>query len=220
VGSHLTAVKTKDRLGLSATVHPPGHKHGSPTVSSPGELAGKTLQELAGLLESTLPMESGIAMAAVNAGLPAQGLDLEEMNGLDLLKRKAEDMNLVMVGHFNFTHQLTPVTRSTYVLELDPQKGDLPASAAERVIPEANVVAITGSSFANRTIEPLLEASRNKWVMVIGPTSPLSPVLFDYGVDAIAGCQVAEVESTFRQVSEGAIFRQLAGARRVLLTRD
>jgi len=55
---------------------------------------------------------------------------------------------------------------------------------------------------------------------VMGPTSPLSPVLFDYGVDIIAGVRVVEPEKTIRFISEGAIFRQMQGVKLVTMARE
>jgi hypothetical protein len=33
----------------------------------------------------------------------------------------------------------------------------------------------------------LLNLSKGKFIVMVGPTSPLSPILFDYGVDVIGG---------------------------------
>jgi uncharacterized protein (DUF4213/DUF364 family) len=217
IGAHVTAVRSGLGCGLSTTLHGAGHPHGRPTVKEPAGLSGKALLELADLVNSRLPMEASLGMAAVNAGLSTEGLNLAERNGFDLLKEKAAGLNLVMVGHFSFVHEISPLTQSTAVLELDPREGDLPASAAEKAIPGADVVAITGSAFSNHTIEKLLETARGKWVMVLGPTTPLSPVLFDYGVQAVAGSLVSDADLTIRQVMEGAIFKQLRGSKRVLM---
>ncbi|RPJ44135.1 MAG: hypothetical protein EHM19_07240, partial [Candidatus Latescibacterota bacterium] len=45
------------------------------------------------------------------------------------------------------------------------------------------------------------------------------PVLFDHGVDAVAGTTVVDVALTLRCLSEGANFRQIRGTRRLLMTR-
>lgn len=217
IGAFVTVVQAGDRAGLSTTLRPATRPHSAPAVKEPGSLSGRPLSELAGLVFSKNPMESSLGMAAINAGLPLAGLELDPRNGADLLRERADHRNLAVIGHFHFIHELIPQTNSTVILELDPQEGDLPASQAERVIPQADVVAITGSAFSNRTIERLLEFARGKWVIVMGPTTPLSPLLFDYGVDAIAGSVVSDLDLTLRQAAQGAIFKQLEGARRVLL---
>lgn len=56
------------------------------------------------------------------------------------------------------------------------------AEAASDLIPQADVVAITGSALINHTLDRLLSlAKRQATVPVLGPSTPLSPVLFEYG---------------------------------------
>jgi len=81
------------------------------------------------------------------------------------------------------------------------------------------VVGITGTSFINHTVEKLLNLCRGGFVVVIGPTSPLSPVLFDYGVDVIAGTKVVDAGKAIRCLSEGAMFRQIEGVELVTMKR-
>ena len=214
MGPFITAVRAGDRLGLSTTLRPDGHDH-KPAVLRAGELAGRPLAEIAGLVSSPLPLEASLGMAAINAGLPRAAV--QEKNGADLIRELAAGRNLVVVGHFPFIDALTPITFSTTVLELDPREGDLPSSAASRIIPHAHVVAITGSAFSNHTIEPLLELARDKTIIILGPTTPLSPVLFRHGVYAAAGAEVVDLDLTLRQASQGAVFRQLTGVKRVML---
>jgi len=216
IGPFLTAVRAGGRVGLATTMPVKGAGHVAPQVRDAGSLAGRPLAELARMIDSKLPLEASLAMAAINAGIVAPP-GLPEKNGAALLRDKASELNLVVVGHFNFIHDLTPLTHSTVVLELDPREGDLPASAAERIIPEADVVAITGSAFANHTIEPLLKIARGKWIMVLGPTTPLSPILLASGVSAAAGTIVTNAETTLKQIMEGAMFRQLTAVKRVVM---
>lgn len=216
IGASITAVRAGGRCGLSTTLRPPGHDH-KPSVTRPGSLAGRPLIEIAEMALSRLPLEAGLGMAAINAGLPTAGLRFEDLNGADLIRDLARGLDLAVVGHFPFIAQVSPHTRSTVVIELDPRAGDLPSSEAERVIPAADVVAVTGSAFSNHTIEKMLELGRGKTVVVLGPTTPMSPVLLRHGVFAAAGDMVADVDLTIREVREGAVFRQLSGVKRVIL---
>ncbi|HIJ20999.1 MAG TPA: hypothetical protein HPP58_08125, partial [Deltaproteobacteria bacterium] len=54
---------------------------------------------------------------------------------------------------------------------------------------------------------------------LLGDTAPLSPVLFDYGVDAISGTKVVDSELALRCVSQGANFRQIGGVKRLTMIR-
>jgi len=89
---------------------------------------------------------------------------------------------------------------------------------ANDLIPQADVVGITGSAFTNHTIEHLLNlCGPRAYVIVLGDTVPLSPVLFDYGVDAVSGTIVIDHTLALRCISQGANFRQIKGTRRLTI---
>jgi len=52
---------------------------------------------------------------------------------------------------------------------------------------------------------------------VLGPSTPLSPVLFDYGADLAFGRRVADEAALLRTVGQGATFRQVEGVRLLTL---
>jgi len=82
------------------------------------------------------------------------------------------------------------------------------------------VVAITGTALTNHTLDYLLGlCNPAAFVVLLGDTAPLSPVLFDYGVDAVSGTRVVDPGLVLRCISEGANFRQIRGTRRLTLMR-
>ena len=95
-------------------------------------------------------------------------------------------------------------------MEQDPRGDDLPAEAAEELLPQADVIAITGTALINHTFDRLM-AMRNPQalVLVLGPSTPLSPVLFEQGVHLLSGALVEDIESVLRAAGQGANFRQL-----------
>jgi len=54
--------------------------------------------------------------------------------------------------------------------------------------------------------------------MLLGPTTPMTPVIFDYGIDMISGSMVIDKERALTFIKQGANFRQLkrSGAIRLL----
>ena len=50
-------------------------------------------------------------------------------------------------------------------------------------------------------------------MVLLGASAPLSPVLFEHGVDAISGTRVVDVADVLQTVGQGATFRQIAGKR-------
>ena len=220
IGPFWTAVWSR-ACGLASTVIPEEHEHGATFVGGPGELAGRSALELCHLAFSDSILEAGIGMAAINSLLDVDEERCEELNAGQLLIERGRDKRVALVGHFPFVPSLREAAQELSVLELRPLVGDLPAEHAQTVLPEADIVAITGSAFINHTIEPLLNLCQpGSLVVVLGPTTPLSPVLFDYRVDIISGTQVIDPLLVLRCVSEGAVFRQLRGVRLLTMQRE
>lgn len=96
------------------------------------------------------------------------------------------------------------------MVEQQPRPGDLSADRAAEVLPQADVVALTGTSLINHTFDDLMDLCRpDAFVLLLGPSAPLAPVLFDAGVSALSGTRVIDPEPVLRAVAEGATFRQI-----------
>ena len=61
----------------------------------------------------------------------------------------------------------------------------------------------------NHTLESLLDLCKGAYVVLTGPSSPLSPVLFDFGVHAICGTRVTDAREVDRYITQGATFKRL-----------
>ena len=178
-----------------------------------GEVTGRPLLHLA---QGVIPGQSpgagrlDVGAAALNALLGAAavaaGAALGEENGLDLLVRLSAGKRLAIVGRFPYLDGSRLTASRSWVLELDPEGDDLPAAAAPEVLPQADVVGITGSTLANGTLEGLLALCRpDATVVLIGPTTPLSPVLFDYGADVLCGALVDDPPRTLAVLADGTL---------------
>jgi len=211
-----TAVVSR-HCGLASTFHEehPYHR----LVKDVGNLTGRLAVELAEYAKSDNPLEASIGMAAINSLIDIDEASCVEENAFDILAREGLGKKVAIVGHFPWVSKLRAVARKLWVIEQRPEEGDLPAEAAGAILPQAGVVGITGTSFINHTMEKLLELSKGSFTIMVGPTSPLSPVLFDYGVDVIAGVKVVEPEKTIRSISEGAIFSQIKGIKLVTMAK-
>jgi hypothetical protein len=219
VGRFCTAVWTR-ACGLASTGGLGDHEHGVTFVHDAGSLAGRSARELAALAHSDSPLEAGIGLAAVNSLLEVNEALCRELNAGDLLIERGRGRKVALVGHFPFVPALREAAGQLWVLELRPHPGDVGAEEAAAVIPQADIVAITGSAFINHTIEGLLGLCRpDSLVMVLGPTTPLSPVLFEHGADVISGTKVVDPKLALRCLSEGATFRQMSGVRLLTMER-
>jgi hypothetical protein len=207
------------RCGLAATLRSEDRApDGEPDVRRAGMLASLPSADLARLAHSTHPTEAAIGLAAINALLPPPLPPYDASPAEDFIARGGAGQRVALIGHFPFVASLKTRVRDLWVLELHPHGDDLPADAAPRILPQADAVAITATTLINRTFDGLLELCRpGAQVILIGPSTPLSPVLFDYGVTALCGAHVEDVNPILRGVSEGANFKQLRpmGARYV-----
>lgn len=81
----------------------------------------------------------------------------------------------------------------------------LPSERADEVIPNADLVVITGVTILNGTLEGLLKlVKENAQVIVTGPTVPLIPtIFFDKKVSAIGGTIVTKPDDVLNIISEG-----------------
>jgi uncharacterized protein (DUF4213/DUF364 family) len=218
-GPFQTAVLTR-RCGLASTLHDGTHRHRKPPVAEAGLLLEKDARTLAGMVYSESSMEAAIGMATVNSLLEVDESRCREFNAGALLAEKGRGKRVAIVGHFPFVPELAKDVKELWVIERNPWEGDLTEAEAEKMIPRADVVGITGTAFTNHTIEPLLNmCNPGAYVVVLGDTAPLSPVLFDYGIDAVSGTRVVEPETVLDCVSQGATFRQIRGIKLLTMER-
>jgi uncharacterized protein (DUF4213/DUF364 family) len=160
-------------------------------------------------------------MATINSLLEIDEERCQNLNARELIIEKGRGRKVAIVGHFPFVPQLRQEVKELWVIEKNPREGDLTEAEAEKFIPQADVVGITGTAFTNHTIERLLELRNpDAYVVILGDTAPLSPVLFDYGIDAVSGTKVIDPDLAMRCVSEGATYRQIKGIRQLTMTKQ
>ncbi|MGQ9647508.1 MAG: Rossmann-like domain-containing protein [Thermodesulfobacteriota bacterium] len=210
-----TAVVSK-HCGLSSTFRDeaPPHDRG---VRDVGNLTQKTALELAEYARSTSLLEASIGMATINSLIDIEESVCVEKNAFEIILERGQGKNVAIVGHFPWIPKLKGKTKNLWVLEQRIREGDLPAKEADRILPQCDVVGITGTSFINHTLEGLLSLCKEAYVLLIGPTSPLSPLLFDYGIDAICGSKVIDPDQLIRSISEGATFKEVKGVKLLTL---
>jgi uncharacterized protein (DUF4213/DUF364 family) len=227
IGLHWTAIVTEvegnRRCGLATTSRLHHEHHSEPDVHDAGRLETLTGLELTDFAQSDSPIMRSVGVAAINALLPPPTKGVVDTNAEQVIASHGYEKKVVLVGRFPFIPRLRERVGELTVLELNPNPWELPKSAAQDVIPSADVVAITGMTLINHSLENLLKlCSPHSRVIVLGPSTPLSPILFDYGVDLICGSVVTDVEPVLRAISQGANFRQVhqAGVRLISMARE
>jgi uncharacterized protein (DUF4213/DUF364 family) len=200
--------------GLASTLTRDAFKQDGPHIHQPGKLLEKTARELSELSKSDKLMEAAIGMAAINSLIQFDEAGCVAVNASEILAEKGKGKKVAIVGHIPFIPSLKEQVGWLWVIEKNVRDGDFKEHEADSILPQADVVGITGTSFTNHTIEHLLELCRkDAFVLMLGDTTPMSPVVFDYGIDAVCGVKVIDTESALKCVSQGANFRQISGVR-------
>ncbi len=206
-----TAVVTRN-CGLAATLPRDALRQEPPLMKEPGFLLEKSALELARMSYSESIPEAAIGMATINSLLDIDEGSCANLNARDLISEKGRGRRVAIVGHFPFIPGLRDVVKELWVIEKNPEEGDLTEAEGATYIPQADVVGITGTAFTNHTIDQLMElCNPDAYVVILGDTAPLSPILFDYGIDAVSGTKVTDTDLALRCVSQGATYRQIKG---------
>ena len=187
-------------------------------VKTPGFLLDKNTLELAQLAYSQSILEAAIGMATINSLLEVDETACLELNAVELIMEKGKGKRIAIVGRFPFIPMIREGTKALWVIEKNPKEGTFKEAEAENLIPRADVVAITGTAITNHTMDHLLELCHPRaYVIALGDTAPLSPILFDHGLNAISGTRVMNAQLALRCISQGANFRQIKGVKRLTM---
>jgi uncharacterized protein (DUF4213/DUF364 family) len=189
-------------------------------VRQPGALQDLNARELAELVTSPSQVEVSVGLAAINALLPRQPQQWRDLNAEEVIAQAGAGKRVVMIGHFPFARRLRQRVGELIVLELAPRGDDLPAEQAPDWIPSADVLAMTSVTLLNGTLAELLALRQAPdLTLLMGPSTPMSPVLYDWGVDMLSGSIVTDIDAVRARLCQGAGFRQLqpAGIRLVTM---
>jgi len=137
-----------------------------PPIREAGNLTRKSILELCDYANSDCLLQASVGMAAINSALEVDLNKCQNINAAEVLYEKGEDKKVVVVGHFPFVNKLRKLTKKLWVVERKPQSGDIPASEAKRVIPQADVIAITGTALINGTMGELFSWCPKKSIII------------------------------------------------------
>lgn len=227
IGLHWTAVVVQvngeRRCGLASTLPVRHHHSPEPEVAQAGQLHTLAARDLARLALSANPLLTSVGLAAINALLTPRPESGRDTNAEEVIASQGVGKTVALIGSFPFVPRLRNRVGELFVLELDPGEDELPADAAPDILPQADIVALTSMTLVNHTLEGLLSLCRSQaTVLLLGPSTPLSPLLFEHGIDILAGSIVTDVERVTAAVRQGANFRQIhrAGVHLVTMHRN
>ncbi len=165
---------------------------------------GAPLRDVAQLAKSWNFAEAGLGLAAINAWWCSPS-----RTGANGFARCAEDpwptlfdpwadavdgKVVSVIGHFPFAPASLARAAELRTLERCTRPGDYPDPACEYLLPESDFVFISGSALVNTTMPRLLELAVDATTVVVGPSTPLAPLLFAHGVDVLSGFVATDPE--------------------------
>jgi uncharacterized protein (DUF4213/DUF364 family) len=165
--------------------------------------------------------ESAVGIAALNAAITVNKDKLKKINAKHLITEKGKNKTVAVIGHFPFVDNMGQDFKEFFVFEQNPTGNDYHSFEIPNLLPQAEVVAITGSTFINKTFLNILEYVNNKaFVIVLGPSTPISEILFNYKVNAVCGSLVTDIQKVKSQMKFAKHFRELQGIQGVTFIRE
>lgn len=211
MGVHWTAVSSR-YCGMASTVVDT-KPHGEEKIKGAGELQTMKTLQLAAYAYSEKTLESSLGIAAINSLLPPPIEKVTQINAFHVIIEKAAQKTAALFGHFPYIDDLRKAAETLYVFELAPTAQEYSIDRIPELLPQADVIAITSNTIINHTLEQILPfIKKDAYSVMLGPSTPMSPVLFDYGISMLAGVRIINEDQLFRSISQGAIFRQVQGA--------
>ncbi len=223
LGTHWSYVHADCGMGVSFTCK------GGARRGYTGDLRGMKLRDVAELAKSWCFEEATLGVAALNAyyaqpalldGLGAaydEPVELPDgtvrkMDAFELYRPRVEALaaergkqaNVTVVGHFPHVDRIAAYANLTVLERNCTQSLDTPDPACEYMMPQTDFAFITGVTIINKTAPRLLDLARNAVTVLVGPSVVMSPFLFDWGVDMLAGSVVADPEKARFAVQNGA----------------
>jgi uncharacterized protein (DUF4213/DUF364 family) len=200
-GDHWTMVRSGKGVGLAMTLHEDTRPRG--LTLPPGEpfCGGMPLAELAKAAKSWNFTEASLGMAAINAywNSPEREFVAEAMKRGDTeaflaWRDRVAGKKVAVIGHFFHLVETLGDFCELSILEKRPEAGDYPDSACEFLLPLQDFVFATGVTLTNKTLPRLLQLAGKSGVILAGPSVPMAPPLFNWGVRDLQGLVITGPE--------------------------
>ena len=211
IGDHWVMVEAESGCGMALNV-----RGGRGKYRLYPKARHMTLRDLAIQSTSWNFLEASVGVAALNAwystpeNATAAGMIIEEKgvnDGFELYRSLCAGKKVTVVGHFPVVERMADECE-LIVLERNPHGDDYPDPACEFVLPYQDFTFITGITLTNKTLPRLLQltSASNGSTIIVGPSVVPAPILFDFGVDCLAGSVVTDPEKAKYAIMQAASF--------------
>lgn len=166
-------------------------------------LQSEGLKRLALLCRSWDPLEMALGIAAINAHYNRPDSALRSGNGVQTLPHGPG--RSVVIGAFPGLAGILP---HSVVIEADPRPGEFPPVAMDTLLPGCGCAVVNSSALTNRSLPRILRLAENAPLALIGPSTPLSPRLHEYGIEVLGGLVVQDPRGLAAAIRAGAGSRE------------
>ncbi len=136
----------------------------------------------------------------------ADGMEVIKNNLIETVEKCCSGSKIAVVGNMV---PLVKKLREKYdvrVLERNPKLRirAFPDCFAPRIIPDSDVVIITGTTFVNDTIDYVLQLSKDAEMrMLVGPTAGMHPLWLSEYIDIVASLRIVDIDKTAEVIRKG-----------------
>lgn len=181
-------------------------------IKNTEELERLSLKQLSEYSLSKNGLEASIGIAAINCAYSSCITNYSNINAKMIILEKGRNKKVGIIGHFPFLETHREHYKKCYIFEKNPLSGDLNESDIPKYLPQVDLVAISGTTLANHTFDDIIKhLPKNSFKILLGPTSPLSPAIFDYGIDVISGSIIKDYNLLKLNVQRGIPTRYIQG---------
>lgn len=195
IGLNWTMVRAGNLCGVARS--PDRGTEGARTIRPVEGFTGKPISELALYLCSSDALMRSLGLAAVNAWwnrkefLPEAKNYASETGGLSAIEGLGE--GVVIVGGFRGAQKRLPLSK---IVEREPKLGDISVEDAPKAYAKAKQVAITAQTLMNGSLSSILEqSSMVPSRLLVGPSTPLCPLLFNFGLTELSGAVIIDADA-------------------------
>lgn len=206
-GDKFIAVVAGGRTGISSLL---GARPDAHEASMTDKVVGMSAVRVAEYLLRPSPFAVCLGMAALNAAsTPDPSSETAAAPAEQLIAELGRNKTVGLVGQFPFVEALREKVGALHLFELREAPGAVPREHWEEVLPRLDVLALTATALLTRQMAFYLSRAANAVSVVLGPTTPMSPALFGFGVDYLCGSMVTDPRPVLEGIRAGLPFRAI-----------
>lgn len=195
IAHNWTMIRAGNLCGVARS--PDRGTEGARSIRPSEGFRGKSLQELAGYLCSSDSLMRSVGLAAINAWwnrkefVAEAAIHESPTGGLSAIQAPGD--GVIIIGGFRGAQKRLPMSR---IVEREPKPGDISVEDAPKAYQTAKHLAITAQTLMNGSLQSILDLSTMvSQRSLIGPSAPLCPLLFNFGLTEISGAVIIDPDA-------------------------